>query len=82
MVFESPPGDSRNSHLQIGKTNGSDFGKDRRHLLMIGCRCLLGQNLGIPIAFRQAAFQYNPARESDFLFFTAFATASISPDSG
>lgn len=48
---------SGSTQLQIGKTLGGCFGNDRLQLLMIGCRFLLGQNCGAPMAFRQAAFQ-------------------------
>jgi hypothetical protein len=42
----------------------------------------MGQNFGEPIARKHVAFQYSPARDRDFWSFTAFATASMSSDSG
>jgi hypothetical protein len=42
----------------------------------------LGQNFGEPIALKQEAFQYKPTRDGDRPAFTAFATASMSVDSG
>ena len=75
-------GTGRHQRLQIGNGRCVTLGRDLRHASMIGWRVFLGQNFGTRTARRQVAFQYSPARDRDFRFFAAFATALMSPDSG
>jgi hypothetical protein len=69
--------------LQIGSGRGGDAGRSSLGWTGGGgSMAFLDQNFGVPISFKQEAFQYSPAAESGRLAFTACATASISVDSG
>ena len=71
------------------RVHGLQTGGDRaggpvslRNGARIGSRTSFGQNFGEPICFRHKAFQYSPARDSDWRVAMACATAWMSWDSG